>query len=134
MPTNFRIVLDVEEALLGTVMKQLNRMPGVARIHMDFNQGKVPLTNGAGAPAKKRYARRNVATATLLDLLSKGARQGSVLAKMVSETGVHGASAVGRAYRAKLISRTRQGYVLTRAGKQARQQLKGLLLPENSHG
>lgn len=47
MPKTFPIMLEVEELLLGPVLRKLNDMPGIAKLHLDLGHG------GQGAGAKQ---------------------------------------------------------------------------------
>jgi Mn-dependent DtxR family transcriptional regulator len=47
MPKTFPIMLEVEELLLGPVLRKLNEMPGIAKLHLDLGHG------GQGAGAKQ---------------------------------------------------------------------------------
>lgn len=49
MPKPFLLGIEVEEIALGTIMRKLNAMPGVVKLHMDFRPGKpAAKPNGAG--------------------------------------------------------------------------------------
>jgi Mn-dependent DtxR family transcriptional regulator len=39
MPKTFPIRLEVEEVALGTVLRKLNEMPGIAKLHLDLERG-----------------------------------------------------------------------------------------------
>ena len=47
MPKTFPIMLEVEEIALGTVLRKLNDMPGIAKLHLNLGHG------GEGAGKKK---------------------------------------------------------------------------------
>lgn len=46
MPKTFPILIDVEEIAVGRVMRMLNKLPGVAKLHLDLEG--VGKSNGAG--------------------------------------------------------------------------------------
>jgi hypothetical protein len=39
MPKTFPIMLEVEEIMLGPVLRKLNEMPGIAKLHLDLGHG-----------------------------------------------------------------------------------------------
>jgi DNA-binding PadR family transcriptional regulator len=47
MPKTFPIMLEVEELLLGPVLRKLHEMPGIAKLHLDLGHG------GQGAGRKR---------------------------------------------------------------------------------
>lgn len=47
MPKTFPILIDVEEIALGAVLRKLNDMPGIAKLHLDLGHG------GQGAGKKQ---------------------------------------------------------------------------------
>lgn len=49
MPKPFMLGIEVEEIALGKVMRVLNNMPGIVKLHMDLS-----LPNGGKRPYKKR--------------------------------------------------------------------------------
>lgn len=49
MPKLFPISIEVEELAVGKVMRLLNTMPGVAKLHLDLERREVKA-NGAGEP------------------------------------------------------------------------------------
>lgn len=53
MPKLFSIQIEVEEVALGTVMRKLNQMPGVAKLNLDMGDPE-HASNGAGNGKKKR--------------------------------------------------------------------------------
>jgi hypothetical protein len=71
MPKTFPIKIEVEEIALGTVLRRLNDMPGIARLHLDLGHG------GQGAGAKQlaqqaAKARGGNAEQTVIKLLMHG--------------------------------------------------------------
>ena len=52
MPKTFPIKIEVEEIALGTVLRRLNEMPGIAKLHLDLGHGG----QGAGAKQLEQYA------------------------------------------------------------------------------
>jgi hypothetical protein len=50
MPKLFPINIEVEELAVGRVMRMLNGMPGVAKMHLDMGHDKKPKLNGDGTP------------------------------------------------------------------------------------
>ncbi len=55
MPKTFPIKIEVEEIALGTVLRQLNEMPGIAKLHLDLGHGG----QGAGAKQLEQHAAAN---------------------------------------------------------------------------
>ncbi len=51
MPKTFSIMIEVEEIALGPVLRRLNDMPGIAKLHLDLSQG------GAARAAEEKVAR-----------------------------------------------------------------------------
>jgi hypothetical protein len=54
----FPIMIEVEEIALGTVLRKLNEMPGIAKLHLDLGKGgegngKKPLEHAAAARGEK---------------------------------------------------------------------------------
>src|SRR5882672_6253552 len=47
MPKTFPIMIEVEELALGPVLRRLNEMPGIAKLHLDLGHG------GEGAGKKQ---------------------------------------------------------------------------------
>jgi hypothetical protein len=39
MPKTFPIMIEVEEIALGPVLRKLNEMPGIAKLHLDLGRG-----------------------------------------------------------------------------------------------
>jgi hypothetical protein len=56
MPKTFPIMIEVEEIALGPVLRKLNEMPGIAKLHLDLGHGGV---GGMPAAPPKRMARTN---------------------------------------------------------------------------
>ena len=54
MPKTFPIRLDVEEIALGTVLRKLNEMPGIANLHLD-------LGHGGQGPGRKQLEQHSAA-------------------------------------------------------------------------
>jgi hypothetical protein len=52
MPKTFPIMLDVEEIALGSVLRKLHDMPGIARLHLDLGHGG----QGAGKEKLEQHA------------------------------------------------------------------------------
>lgn len=44
-------MIEVEEIALGPVLRKLNEMPGIAKLHLDLSGGKKPAEDGGGEPA-----------------------------------------------------------------------------------
>ena len=40
MPKTFPIMIEVEEIALGPVLRRLNDMPGIAKLHLDLGHGE----------------------------------------------------------------------------------------------
>ena len=53
MPKTFPIRLEVEEIALGTVLRKLHDMPGIAKLHLD-------LGHGGEGPGKKQLEKRAI--------------------------------------------------------------------------
>ena len=52
MPKTFPIIIDVEEIALGTVLRKLNDMAGIAKLHLDLGRGG---ESGQQAIATRRF-------------------------------------------------------------------------------
>jgi hypothetical protein len=55
MPKTFPIMIEVEEIALGPVLRKLNDMPGIAKLHLDLGHGG----QGAGKKQLEHAAQRN---------------------------------------------------------------------------
>lgn len=126
MPKTFPILIDVEEIAVGRVMRILNKLPGVAKLHLDMGGGK-PKANGpvANRPPYRKfsskaeedilaalYTGKQLTSAQLRDVfVAKGRAPGSV------------ASSLTQAQRDGDIARAKigDGWVLT---KKARDRLR----------
>lgn len=54
MPKPFLLGVEIEEAAFGRLMRKIEAMPGVVRLHLDFRPGKAAKSNGAGKPRAVR--------------------------------------------------------------------------------
>jgi hypothetical protein len=83
MPKTFPIMLEVEELLLGPVLRKLNDMPGIAKLHLDLGHGG----QGAGAKqlADKVAKVRNGGTAeqAVIKLLMEGPKHVRELSRAI---------------------------------------------------
>jgi hypothetical protein len=52
MPKTFPVKIEVEEIALGTVLRRLNEMPGIAKLHLDLGHGG----QGAGKKELEHHA------------------------------------------------------------------------------
>jgi hypothetical protein len=52
MPKTFPIMIEVEEIALGPVLRRLNDMPGIAKLHLDLHHGG----QGAGRKQLENHA------------------------------------------------------------------------------
>jgi hypothetical protein len=62
MPKTFPIMIEVEEIALGPVLRRLNEMPGIAKLHLDLGHG------GAGKDRPEQGASHAVAKASASSL------------------------------------------------------------------
>lgn len=67
MPKTFPILIDVEEIAVGRVMRVLNKMPGVAKLHLDLVEKKEAKANGSTRPPHKKFP--NKAEADIVEAL-----------------------------------------------------------------
>jgi len=88
MPKPFIVGVEVEEALFGKVIRKLNSMPGVVKLHLDLDRpgktGKPAKANGAGKPRGTFTESGDVA---ILKLLAKGGMRRPELRKAFEEQG-----------------------------------------------
>jgi hypothetical protein len=121
MPSLFPIVIEVEELMLGTVLRKLNGMQGVAKMHLDLG-GKPGASkfNGAAAAAGVKTGKggrvaRGAALQLLLAALKKPMPRSELIAHL-NDQGVNGASAVTRARNLKLVENKRGKYSINAKG------------------
>lgn len=67
MPKTFPILIDVEEIAVGRIMRVLNKMPGVAKLHLDMANEKPAKANGSTRPPHKKFP--NKAEEDIIDAL-----------------------------------------------------------------
>ena len=72
MAKTFPIVIDVEEIALGTVLRKLNEMAGIAKLHLDFGRGGEKGQEALAKEAVPLRQRGATAQATVLKLLAEG--------------------------------------------------------------
>jgi len=68
MPKTFPIMIEVEEIAVGKVMRQLNKMPGVAKLHLNMEPPS-KKANGISQPPYKKFDQK--AEEFILELLGK---------------------------------------------------------------
>jgi len=54
LPKTFPIMIEVEEIALGPVLRKLNEMPGIAKLHLDLSGGRPKSEDSGGDPAHAR--------------------------------------------------------------------------------
>jgi len=84
MPKTFPIRLEVEEIALGAVLRKLNDMPGIAKLHLDLDRGG----EGAGrkqleAHAAETHKDRGSRQAMVIKLLMEGPKHISEISKLL---------------------------------------------------
>ena len=72
MPKTFPIIIDVEEIALGTVLRKLNDMAGIAKLHLDLGRGGESGQQALADQAVPLRQRGANAEATVLKLLADG--------------------------------------------------------------
>jgi hypothetical protein len=78
MPKPFMLGIEVEEIALGKVMRALNNMPGIVKLHMDLHpKAKKPESNshGHGHTGKPRNVFKQSGKDYALEILAKGPMQ-----------------------------------------------------------
>jgi len=81
MPKTFPIRLEVEEIALGTVLRKLNDMPGIARLHLDLERGG----EGAGRKQLEQKAEQHVQNGSREPLIVKLLMSGPKHIREISE-------------------------------------------------
>ena len=74
MPKTFPIIIDVEEIALGTVLRKLNDMAGIAKLHLDLGRGGESGQQAIATEAVPYRQRGPTREAATLKLLTDGPR------------------------------------------------------------
>lgn len=125
MPKPFLLGIEVEEIALGKIMRVLNKMPGVVKLHMDFNK-----PNGAHSPAAPKFKKKFDMTASefILTLLDKDQMRSADMKDHFSDVGRQPssvASSLSDAYKAQLVKKNAEGvWSLTKKGHDKMRYLK----------
>lgn len=126
MPKTFPILIDVEEIAVGRVMRVLNKMPGVSKLHLDLQEKKQAKANGASRPATGRVNLAHSGNDTALAALYRKSPQttGDLRAFFVAEgRSPHSINSVmHNLKRAGDVKSTTDGWILS---KKARDRLRG---------
>ena len=142
MPKPFTISLDIEEAMLGPVMRKIQRMPGVISIDFDFDSPTGELAededearpNGRGGDRRSTKYKKDTKHAK--PRLPGVERKIDIVARIVNDkpmtgrelAGVLGETshtAVSNALRAELVRKNAKGiYYVTAKGEKRLEELK----------
>jgi Mn-dependent DtxR family transcriptional regulator len=134
MPKTFPIRLEVEEIALGTVLRRLNEMPGIVRLHLDLERGGEGVGRKQLEDAAKSVRNDGNTEERTLKLLMGGP-------KHVREISRHLGGAKSRAYgavhqlRKKGLAEAGEGKGMHQLTKEARAQfglVKALPAPSPS--
>ena len=84
MPKTFPIMIEVEEIALGPVLRKLNEMPGIAKLHLDLGRGgegagRKPLEQHAEARAQSSGGREPI----VIKLLMQGPKHVSEISAAI---------------------------------------------------
>lgn len=120
MPKTFPIMIEVEEIALGPVLRKLNDMPGIAKLHLDLGHGGL----GAGKKQLEQHAaaRNGNTKQAVISLLMSGPKHIGEIARAIG-------GAKSRAYSAmtqlrKLgVAEAGPGKSMHQLSKKARAQL-----------
>lgn len=91
MPKTFPIMIEVEEIALGPVLRKLNEMPGIAKLHLDLGRGG----EGAGRKPLEQHAASHAQNGSREPIAIKLLMQGP---KHISEISAALGGAKSRAY------------------------------------
>ena len=127
MPKTFPIIIDVEEIALGAVLRKLNDMAGIAKLHLDLGRGgekgQEALADQA-VPLRQRGATREV---TVLKLLADGPKSSRDIQKLLG--GRTTAYAVLHTLRKKGLTEAGGGLSTHQLTAKGRALLKGMTAP-----
>ncbi|MBR0753526.1 hypothetical protein JQ604_15160 [Bradyrhizobium jicamae] len=127
MPKTFPIMIEVEEIALGPVLRRLNEMPGIAKLHLDLGQGG----QGAGKKQLERQAAAHRASngdgqQAAVKLLMSGPKHINEIAHAVGgkKTRAYG---IMTQLRKQGLAEPAQGRAMHQLTKKAREQLGGAM-------
>jgi Mn-dependent DtxR family transcriptional regulator len=124
MPKTFPIRLEVEEIALGPVLRKLNEMPGIVKLHLDLEHGG----QGAGRKQLEEAAKtaRNGGSAEqqVIKLLMEGPKHVSELSRKLGGAKSRAYGAVHQ-LRKKGLAEAAEGKGMHQLSAKAREQLGG---------
>lgn len=116
MPKLFSINIEVEELAVGKVMRQLNAMPGVAKLNLDMERKAKP--NGTASGKYQRGQFDVTGEQAIIDALSPNFKMTTAQLKEVYAKGGRSTASVSSVVHKMLqggdLQRTEDGYALSK--------------------
>jgi len=122
MPKTFPIRLEVEEIALGTVLRKLNEMPGIVRLHLDLDRGGEGVGRKQLEEAAKTVRSEGSAEERVLKMLVDGPKHVGELSRVLGGAKSRAYGAVHQ-LRKKGLAEAGEGKGMHQLTKAARAQL-----------